>query len=145
MPEWDNWYAGDTHWHSDITNSDYVVHREYGMPLTIAQVVSASLGLDWITITDHSFDMDDPKAVTTHRNLADYRSAASFYGWNQSGYPNLESHPGFSSWADGFGFIKGEEISVDSQNPGYQISSHQRGITESCGWKCDEGGVSLRF
>jgi hypothetical protein len=20
-----------------------------------------------------------------------------------------------------------------------------RGITESCGWKCDEGGVSLRF
>lgn len=22
---------------------------------------------------------------------------------------------------------------------------HGRGITESCGWKCDEGGVSLRF
>ncbi|MCL2064145.1 MAG: hypothetical protein FWG98_07215 [Candidatus Cloacimonetes bacterium] len=51
----DNWYLGDTHYHSSYT-SDQV---EYGAPLEMTKKMAYSMGLDWFFVTDHSYDLDD--------------------------------------------------------------------------------------
>ncbi len=54
FPTFNNWYSGDTHFHSFYTDNNY----EYGGPLESVNLMSNALGLDWITITDHSCDFD---------------------------------------------------------------------------------------
>ncbi|MCK5760190.1 MAG: CehA/McbA family metallohydrolase [Candidatus Delongbacteria bacterium] len=46
---------GDMHYHSQYT-SDQV---EFGAPLTITRDCSESLGLNFVCVTDHSYDLDD--------------------------------------------------------------------------------------
>ncbi len=117
--EWDGWYQGDVHWHSGITDSNYLVYQEFGTPLAIMRELAGSMGLDWITITDHSFDIDDGGAGDVFRPLVDYQAPATLYEWS-----DLESDPAFG-FADGFGFIGGEEISINSENIAYQGWLHQ--------------------
>jgi hypothetical protein len=54
-PMGDNWYAGDIHNHSDATD-DYV---EFGAPVEVYHAMAQAIGLTWLTITDHSYDLDD--------------------------------------------------------------------------------------
>ncbi len=153
LPEWDYWYAGDTHWHSDLTNSmnddaftiisslaellsselvallqEGAVFGEYGTPLAIGSVLAPAVGLDWVTITDHSYELDgsnddaggpEPDAW---RDLYDFSdtglvvSTVYDYGWG-----NLEDSPAF----DSFLFLKGEEVSVDANQTGIDAISRQ--------------------
>jgi hypothetical protein len=46
---------GDMHYHSQYT-SDQV---EFGAPLTMTRDCSESLGLNFVGVTDHSYDLDD--------------------------------------------------------------------------------------
>jgi len=55
LPKLSNWYAGDTHYHSSY--SDNFV--EFGGPIGATLKMGKAIGLDWVTITDHSFDLDD--------------------------------------------------------------------------------------
>ncbi|NSW44369.1 MAG: hypothetical protein HPY79_00865 [Bacteroidales bacterium] len=50
-----NWYRGDTHLHAVCTQNN----AENGFPLEATKVAATYLGLDWITITDHSCDFDN--------------------------------------------------------------------------------------
>jgi len=50
-----NWYRGDTHLHAVCTQNN----AENGLPLEATKVAAKYLGLDWITITDHSCDFDN--------------------------------------------------------------------------------------
>lgn len=54
LPYPKNWSAGDTHYHSWHTVSPV----EYGAPLDITQVMAKAVGLDWLCITDHSYDFN---------------------------------------------------------------------------------------
>jgi hypothetical protein len=56
LPRFENWHHGDLHYHSAYT-ADQV---EYGAPLEPAVRMAAAMGLEFMAVTDHSYDLDDP-------------------------------------------------------------------------------------
>lgn len=46
---------GEPHYHSNYT-SDQV---EFGAPIEVAQTFAYCMGMDWLFVTDHSYDLDD--------------------------------------------------------------------------------------
>jgi hypothetical protein len=50
-----NWYGGDTHFHSYYTRNVL----EFGLPLKASQIALESIGVDWQMVTDHSCDFDN--------------------------------------------------------------------------------------
>lgn len=55
LPTMEGWYKGDTHYHSMYTTNTV----EIGLPLRQTKNAAQTVGLDWITITDHSCDFDN--------------------------------------------------------------------------------------
>ena len=55
LPRFENWHHGDLHFHSAYT-ADQV---EYGAPLEPAVRMASALGLEFMAVTDHSYDLDD--------------------------------------------------------------------------------------
>jgi hypothetical protein len=55
LPTAEGWIHGDIHCHSAFT-SDQV---EFGAPLEVLSLAAICMGLDWIAVTDHSYDLDD--------------------------------------------------------------------------------------
>jgi len=55
LPKDENWHFGDMHYHSDFT-SDQV---EFGAPLEATVEMAKAMGLDFMAVTDHSYDLDD--------------------------------------------------------------------------------------
>jgi hypothetical protein len=55
LPCLDDWYWGDLHVHSNYTDDQV----EFGAPIEAAVAAAKSIGLDFIAITDHSYDLDD--------------------------------------------------------------------------------------
>jgi hypothetical protein len=55
LPKLNNWYCGDTHYHSDYTYTNFLnVWGEIGAPIPMTLSAADSLDFDWVTITDHS-------------------------------------------------------------------------------------------
>ncbi len=54
-PGSDGWYHGDIHCHTYFS-SDQV---EFGAPIEAMAFASHSMGMQWMTVTDHSYDLDD--------------------------------------------------------------------------------------
>ncbi|MBU0761265.1 MAG: CehA/McbA family metallohydrolase, partial [Nanoarchaeota archaeon] len=50
LPKIDNWHCGDTHYHSSYTDTSF----EFGAPLDATTKSLKALGLEWVTVTDHS-------------------------------------------------------------------------------------------
>ncbi len=55
LPRSQGWYYGETHFHSLYT-SDQV---EFGSPVAAAVQMAQALGLGWMAVTDHSYDLDN--------------------------------------------------------------------------------------
>ena len=55
LPILTGWQAGDTHLHSSLTNDQI----EFGASLEQTRKAAQLLGLNFITATDHSYDLDD--------------------------------------------------------------------------------------
>ena len=55
LPKLSGWQAGDTHLHTSLTNDQI----EFGASLEQTRKAGQLLGLDFITATDHSYDLDD--------------------------------------------------------------------------------------
>ncbi|NQT64085.1 MAG: PHP domain-containing protein [Candidatus Marinimicrobia bacterium] len=55
LPKVAGWQTGDTHLHSSLTNDQI----EFGASLEQTRKAAQLLGLDFITATDHSYDLDD--------------------------------------------------------------------------------------
>ncbi len=51
----DGWYGGDTHYHTMYTNNI----AEYGAPVPAVALAAEAMGLSWLTVTDHSCDLDE--------------------------------------------------------------------------------------
>jgi len=55
LPYPKNWHVGEPHYHSFYT-SDQV---EFGADIASTKIMAKSIGLSWLFITDHSYDLDD--------------------------------------------------------------------------------------
>jgi len=55
FPKLSGWLIGDTHLHTSLTNDQI----EFGASLEETRKAAELLGLDFITATDHSYDLDD--------------------------------------------------------------------------------------
>ena len=55
LPKQEGWFWGDLHFHSVYT-SDQV---EFGAPLSLGIEAARTIGLDFLAVTDHSYDLDD--------------------------------------------------------------------------------------
>ncbi len=55
LPGLTGWLAGDTHLHSSLTNDQI----EFGASLEQLRRCALSFGIDFVTATDHSYDLDD--------------------------------------------------------------------------------------
>ena len=143
LPEWEGWYAGDTHFHSEITSNfdtdsfhavdlggvESLIGQlfgEYGAPLAMTSVVAESVGLDWVTVTDHSYEIDGSNDDAAgpegdwYRDLSDpldYQQAATEYPWEE-----LEQSPAF----DEFLYLKGVELSVEAPLPHEPVKLPER-------------------
>lgn len=94
------WFYGDTHYHSSYTNDIW----EFGNPVQAARYAGRAIGLDWLSITDHSCDLDDQDpedgGMTRWQRLE--RDLAK---------PEISDHS--------FRMIPGEEITFRSAAGGY--------------------------
>ncbi len=96
-----NWFAwGDLHYHSNYTE-DFV---EFGAPLGMSVLAANALGLDFLSVTDHSYDLDDKEGSWTESDPNLLRWKAS-----QKEIDKL-SNP------DRCLLIPGEEVSAGNQN-----------------------------
>jgi len=66
LPGERGWYHGDIHCHSFHT-SDQV---EFGAPMEALALAGFSMGLDWVAVTDHSYDLDDTADDYSERDPA---------------------------------------------------------------------------
>lgn len=90
FPGFENWYSGDTHFHSEFTNNAY----EFGSTVKATSKATSAMGLDWITITDHSCDF--PPIGVGFQTLQD----------------SINNHNLTSSCL----LIRGEEVTIDNNN-----------------------------
>jgi hypothetical protein len=55
LPAMPNWYYGEAHCHTIHTASQI----EFGAPLEATVRMAEAIGLSWLAVTDHSYDLDD--------------------------------------------------------------------------------------
>jgi len=55
LPNMTDWYPGDPHVHSTFTEDQ----AEFGAPPEVTERMARAMGLSWVAITDHSYDLDD--------------------------------------------------------------------------------------
>jgi len=53
IPTMVDWYCGDTHLHTNYTDNAV----EFGAPIYATRAANNAMGLDWMIVTDHSFDL----------------------------------------------------------------------------------------
>lgn len=157
-----DWYGGDTHYHSMYTNNT----AEFGAPLPAVKLSAMAMGLDWLTVTDHSCDLDEtgdgsysyathqwectiqsPSGIeTVYRNVFDYGSS-----WGSIGADIADLN------SPDFRLYRGVEInlaSVDSDtwektlhclfyNPNYISSPYSGAIGERPVFPSVPGGLDL--
>lgn len=87
FPKIPGWYYGDTHFHSEFTSNNL----EFGSGIASTAKAAKAMGLDWLTITDHSCDFDS--AGIGFRRLED---SIALYG------------------TQGCFLIRGEEVTIDN-------------------------------
>ncbi|MFH1845908.1 MAG: hypothetical protein ABIF77_22215, partial [bacterium] len=88
-----DWYGGDTHYHSMYTNNV----AEHGAPVPAIARAAEAVGLHWLTVTDHSCDLDETGdglfSYATHQWEHTTQTASGI----QTVYESVFSHG--SSWA----------------------------------------------
>ncbi|MDY6914961.1 MAG: hypothetical protein SVM86_01415 [Candidatus Cloacimonadota bacterium] len=91
----ENWYAGELHYHSSYT-SDQV---EFGADISSTTTIAKAMGLDWFSVTDHSYDLDDnpENFLQTDPNLKKWK---------------MMQHDVKANDSDECRIIAGEELSV---------------------------------
>ena len=64
LPSHENWYYGESHYHS-FHSDDQV---EFGAPIKATVEMAEALGLKWLAVTDHSYDLDDLYSHTLYHD-----------------------------------------------------------------------------
>lgn len=56
LPSFPGWFCGEAHCHSEKTDDQI----EFGAPVEVIGEIAKAMGLKWVAITDHSYDLDVP-------------------------------------------------------------------------------------
>lgn len=112
LPSLAGWYSGDTHFHSYY--SDNVV--EFGFPVEATTKAGKSIGLDWVTVTEHSFDLDSKMKFEYEDGVGNVITEIfdETGKWNQLKNDCKDISQGGYSDSE-FKCIEAEEISVRSE------------------------------
>lgn len=62
LPGLPGWFAGELHCHTEF-GGDQV---EFGAPLEAYQTIAPAMGLQWVALTDHSYNLDDREDDCLH-------------------------------------------------------------------------------
>ncbi len=102
LPAFSGWLQGDMHIHSALTNDQV----EFGAPLKMTQHAATILGIDFLTPTDHSYDLDDDpdNFLKSDRSLQKWDSSRSSISELNAANHELAR------------VIPGEEITVRNEN-----------------------------
>ncbi len=135
IPTMVDWYCGDTHLHTNYTDNA----REFGAPIYATRAANNAMGLDWMIVTDHSFDLWQEKwNVSTadcdnhsdnlFRVMQGEEVSCYLPGTNQ--YNHLLVYgadfiPG-GEWEDGTGsdYTPAEAIAIANSQGGVTYSAH---------------------
>ena len=102
LPKFDNWYCGDTHYHTVYTDDPAPAFDwpyrwgELGAPVEAVYEAAKSIGIDWTSANAHSEDLDD-------------------YKWSDDTW-GIKNVCGRYNGQEGFVCIPGEEISCGWKN-----------------------------
>ncbi|HEC99257.1 MAG TPA: hypothetical protein ENN18_02590 [Proteobacteria bacterium] len=97
LPQFEDWCYGDTHYHSIYTENP----AEFGGPLIPTAEVARAVGLDWLFLTDHSWDFTWDKNM---RPLKPEEKWLKFLDWA----PTVSTQQG----PDSVLIVPAEEITV---------------------------------
>jgi hypothetical protein len=125
LPSLPEWYAGDTHFHTMYSRSGQaglaqgIQDVEFGAPLFSSYNALSAIGLNWVTISDHSCYLDEPPyqwEYTVHG------SATQIVNPGANKWVSMASEiSALNSEHPEFRFIQAEEITIEgttpSQNP----------------------------
>lgn len=95
LPHPENWFAGESHYHSNYTEDQV----EFGADIPSAKRAGKSLGLSWLFVTDHSYDLDDEEDCCT-------KNDANLPKWHKMKAEAKQNDE------DEFRVIFGEEVSI---------------------------------
>jgi hypothetical protein len=92
IPSEENWYWGDLHNHSNYTDDQV----EFGAPLESLAAAAESIGLNFLAVTDHSYDLDDHSEnyLENDPNLGKWKLFQDEIQFVQKNHPNLVIVPG---------------------------------------------------
>ncbi|MFH0711886.1 MAG: CehA/McbA family metallohydrolase [archaeon] len=81
LPKIPNWYCGDSHYHSSYTDTKFLSSSagEFGAPISATVSVLDVLGLDWVTVTDHSNSFSEHKDDDIGLSWGDFKNDCSSY------------------------------------------------------------------
>ncbi|MEW6326872.1 MAG: hypothetical protein AB1487_04675 [Thermodesulfobacteriota bacterium] len=99
LPRFEDWYYGDTHYHSIYTENP----AEFGGPLVPTLEAARAVGLNWLFLTDHSWDFTWDKNM---RPLSPEEKWVKFLDWA----PTVSSQQG----PDSVLIVPAEEITVST-------------------------------
>ncbi len=71
LPVARDWYYGEAHCHSILTDDQV----EFGAPLEATVRMAEAIGLSWMAVTDHSYDLDDIYGNTLYND-------SNIFKWN---------------------------------------------------------------
>jgi hypothetical protein len=115
LPHFDNWYIGDTHFHSIYSRASAdqgLYDVEFGAPAFAIHDALDAIGLDWVTITDHSCYLDEEPFIweyTVDGNPTNIMGNLSLNRWQ-----NLRNElTSLNAAHQDFCFIMGEEITIE--------------------------------
>ena len=143
LPKLTDWYCGDTHLHTSYTHNAV----EYGAPVYATRAANKAIGLDWITVTDHSFDLNPDKWATSSADCSAHSDTLFrvIQGEEVSCYlPGTTPHQYYHILVYGAGFIPGGEWE-DGTGSDYtpteviDIANDQGGITYAAHPIYDDG------
>lgn len=81
LPKINNWYCGDTHYHSSYTDTKFLssLDGEFGGPLNATMDMLDALGLDWVTVTDHSNSFSEYRGDDIGLSWDDFKEDCNNY------------------------------------------------------------------
>ena len=100
LPQFEDWYYGDTHYHSIYTENV----AEFGGPLVPSLEVAQAVGLDWFFLTDHSWDFTRDKKL---HSLKPEEKWVKFLDW----VSNVSTQQG----PDSVLMVPAEEITISNK------------------------------
>ncbi len=121
LPRFNDWYYGDTHFHSIYSRAtlDFDLESftdvEFGAPLFAIRSALKSVGLDWVAITDHSCYLDEDSYNWEYTVEGEPTVVLGNTNWDK--WTNMSNEIiSLNNDDPEFKFILGEEVTIEGNS-----------------------------